>query len=48
MAAQPGETLAESIYETADGYGPHKLIDVTVNRAEFATFGTIPITRSPC
>ena len=42
LAAQPGETLGESIYETADRYGPHKLIAVTVNRAEFAAFGTRP------
>ena len=42
LAAQPGETLGESIYETADRYGPHKLIAVTVNRAEFAAFGTHP------
>ena len=42
LAAQPGETLGESIYETADRYGPHKLIAVTVNRAEFAAFGTYP------
>ena len=41
-AAQPGETLGESIYETADRYGPHKLIAVTVNHAEFAAFGTHP------
>ena len=39
LAAQPGETLGESIYESADRYGPHKLIAVTVNRAEFAAFG---------
>ena len=42
LAAQPGETLGESIYETAERYGPHKLIAVTVNRAEFAAFGTHP------
>ena len=46
LAAHPGETLGEtlgeSIYETADRYGPHKLIAVTVNRAEFAAFGTHP------
>ena len=42
LAAEPGETLGESIYETADRYGPHKLIAVTVNRAEFAAFGTHP------
>ena len=40
LAAQPGETLGESIYESADRYGRHKLIAVTVNRAEFAAFGT--------
>ena len=42
LAAQPGETLGESIYQSADRYGPHKLIAVTVNRAEFAAFGTHP------
>ena len=45
LAAQPGETLGESIYESADRYGPHKLIAVTVNRAEFAAFGTPPRQR---
>ena len=42
LAAQPGETLGDSIYETANRFGPHKLIAVTVNRAEFAAFGTHP------
>ena len=42
LAARPGETLGESIYESAGRYGPHKLIAVTVNRAEFAAFGTHP------
>ena len=42
LAAQPGEILGESIYETADRYGPHKVIAVTVNRAELAAFGTHP------
>ena len=37
-------TLGESIYDTADRYGPDKLIAVTVNRAEFAAFGTHPGT----
>lgn len=42
LAAQPGETRGESIYESAGRYGPHKLIAVTVNRAGFAAFGTHP------
>ena len=48
LAAKRGETRGESIYEAADRYGPHKLIAVTVNRAEFAAFGTHPTTRSSC
>ena len=42
LAAQPGETLGELIYESAASHGPHKLIAVTVNRAEFAAFGSHP------
>lgn len=38
----PGETLGESIYDPAVGFGPHKLIAVTVNREEFAGFATHP------
>ena len=34
LGALAGETLGESNCETADRYGPHELIAVTVNRAE--------------
>ncbi|MFP3089496.1 hypothetical protein LQZ21_04125 [Treponema sp. TIM-1] len=37
-----GETLWKLIYEPKEGYGPHRLITVTVNREEFAGFGTHP------
>ena len=40
--ADAGETLDESIYESNDKFGPHKLIAVTVNREEFAGFATHP------
>jgi hypothetical protein len=42
LGAAFGETLTETIYEPVEGYGPHKLITVTVNREEFAGFGTHP------
>ena len=42
LEANAGETLGESIYESADKFGPHKLIAVTVNRKEFAGFATHP------
>ena len=42
LDAQPGETQGTSLYEPEDGYGPHKLIADTVNREEFAGFGTHP------
>jgi hypothetical protein len=42
LHVQPGETRAEPIYVPADGFGPHKLITVTVNREGFAGFGTHP------
>lgn len=37
-----GETAVKTIYSSADKYGPHKLIAVTVNRSEFALFHTHP------
>lgn len=37
-----GETLGASLYEGAEGYGPHKIIIVTVNRKGFPGFGTHP------
>jgi hypothetical protein len=42
LDAPYGETLWKLIYEPKDGYGPHRLISVTVNREEFAGFGTHP------
>ena len=42
LDAAPGETLGESLYESEDRFGPHKLITVTVNREEFASFATHP------
>lgn len=42
LPAAPGETLWRLVYEPKDGYGPHRLITVTVNREEFAGFGTHP------
>ena len=37
-----GETRGASLYEGVEGYGPHKIIVVTVNREGFAGFGTHP------
>jgi hypothetical protein len=42
LEAKPGETLWKLLYEPKEGYGPHRLISVTVNREEFAGFGTHP------
>ena len=42
LNAPQGETLWKLIYEPKEGYGPHRLITVTVNREEFAGFGTHP------
>jgi hypothetical protein len=42
LDAPPGETLWKLIYDPKEGYGPHRLITVTVNREEFAGFGTHP------
>lgn len=37
-----GETVGPALYESVDGYGPHKIIIVTVNREGFPGFGTHP------
>jgi hypothetical protein len=42
LPARPGESLAESIYESGASHGPHELITVTVNRSTLAAFGTHP------
>jgi hypothetical protein len=42
LDAPCGETLWKLIYKPKEGYGPHRLISVTVNREEFAGFGTHP------
>lgn len=42
LDAAPGETLGGDLYQPKEGYGPHKLITVTVNRESFAAFGTHP------
>ncbi|MCR4892950.1 MAG: hypothetical protein K5989_12310 [Lachnospiraceae bacterium] len=35
-----GETWYHSLYEGKDGFGPHKIIAITVNREMFPGFGT--------
>jgi hypothetical protein len=42
LDAPPGETVWELLYTPKEGYGPHRLITVTVNREAFAGFGTHP------
>jgi hypothetical protein len=42
LDAAPGETLWKLLYEPKEGYGPHRLITVTVNREAFGSFGTHP------
>lgn len=37
-----GNTWFEALYEGAEGYGPHKIIALTVNRENFPGFGTHP------
>ena len=37
-----GNTWYKSLYEGAEGYGPHKIIALTVNRENFPGFGTHP------
>ena len=40
--APEGETSWKALYEGVDGYGPHKIIAITVNRKGFPGFGTHP------
>ena len=42
IAAPAGETCFEDLYEGVEGYGPHRLIALTVNRMGFPGFGTHP------
>lgn len=42
LPAVPGQTLDRPIYRTADRFGPHMLISVTVNRVPFTDFATHP------
>ena len=40
--APAGETTWRLMYEPREGYGPHRLIAIRVNREAFAGFGTHP------
>ena len=40
--APKGETTWQLMYEPKEGYGPHRLISIRVNREAFAGFGTHP------
>ena len=40
--APAGETSWKELYPGVDGYGPHKIIAITVNRPGFPGFGTHP------
>jgi hypothetical protein len=42
LEAPPGETSWKLIYEPKEGYGPHRLISVSVNQEGFARFGLHP------
>lgn len=42
MEAPEGETTWRLMYEPLEGYGPHRLIAIRVNRVAFAGFGTHP------
>ena len=42
LPAAPGQTLDRPIYKSAERFGPHMLISVTVNRVPFADFATHP------
>jgi hypothetical protein len=42
LPSQPGQTLDRPIYRSAERYGPHMLISVTVNRVPFTDFATHP------
>lgn len=38
----PGNTWFQELYQGEEGYGPHKIIAITVNRENFPGFGTHP------
>ncbi|MDP3069922.1 MAG: hypothetical protein Q8N18_06510 [Opitutaceae bacterium] len=42
LPAAPGQTLDHPLYRSAEHYGPHMLISVTVNRVPFVEFATHP------
>jgi len=42
LPSAPGQTLDRPIYRSADRFGPHMLISVTVNRVPFTDFATHP------
>lgn len=42
LPSAPGQTLDRPVYKSAERYGPHMLISVTVNRVPFADFATHP------
>jgi len=42
LPSAPGQTLDKPIYRSAEHYGPHMLISVTVNRVPFVDFATHP------
>ena len=41
-AAPAGQNVDEPLYSSGEGYGPHKLIAVTINSDDLADFGTHP------
>lgn len=42
MDTPHGETYAKMLYEGVEGFGPHKIIAITVNKKNFPGFGTHP------
>ena len=42
LSVEPGTARSESVYESSQAYGAHKLITVTVDRTSFSAFGTHP------
>lgn len=42
LPAATGETLDRAVYRSAEHYGPHMLLSVTVNRVPFVDFATRP------
>ena len=42
LEAPEGETTWRLMYEPKEGFGPHRLITIRVNRSAFAGFGTHP------